>query len=113
MAVIITASNPTELLASIKAGMESGSVTAWICDSDGDFTLSTPSWTLKAWLRPRISEGKLVLNILPPRHSTMSKGVYAAYHARFIEMLLTAFDGNFTDAKATALPIYPDLVKAE
>ena len=112
MAVIVTTRKPRALLSSIKEGIADGTVTTWISDSDGDFTLSSDAWKHKAWLRPIAKEETLALHIFPPKDTTMSMAVYAAYHARFIEMLLRYFDDKFKSVRATALPVEPDRVSS-
>lgn len=111
MAVTVSTNDPAGLLAAIKAAINGEEVRTWSYDTDGDFTHTAEQWKNKAWLRPRLEEGCLVLNILAPRASNMSTTVYAVYHGRFVEMLLTHFDSKFKRAEASALPIRPDKVK--
>jgi hypothetical protein len=113
MAIIVTTSRPRALLSRIREGMSDGAVTTWICDSDGDFTMSSDTWKDKAWLRPTVREDSLALNIFPPRDTTMPTSVYAVYHARFIEILLRYFDKAFQSARATAMPVSPDRVSSK
>jgi hypothetical protein len=110
MAVIIKTDKPKMLLSSIKEAIRSGTITDWICDSDGDFTLSSDQWKHKAWLRPKFTDEGFTLNILAPKQTKLSKVTYAVYHARIIEMLLTHFDNDFRHARATAMPVSPDIV---
>lgn len=110
MAVIITTDKPKTLLSSIKEAIRSGTIRDWICDSDGDFTLSSDQWKHKAWLRPRFTDEGLTLNILSPKQTELSKTTYAVYHARSIEMLLEHFDDDFRHARATAMAVSPDVV---
>lgn len=111
MAIIVRTATPLSLLTSIKTGIAEGRVTTWSIDSDGDFTHSPEQWIHKAWLRPRIVRSEfLVLNALSPKDTRMSSVVYAVYHGRFIEMLLSHFDKEFSNASATAMPVAPDQV---
>lgn len=103
MAVNVQTDSPEELLNSIYSAIEDGTIQTWESDQDGDFTHSPHQWKNKAWLRPSIEGGDLVLNILWPQGQKLSKEVYAVYHGRFIEMLLAHFDDSFSDANATAL----------
>jgi hypothetical protein len=112
MAITVTTSQPRALLSSLKEGMSDGTVTTWICDSDGDFTMSSDIWKHKAWLRPKVKEDSLALHIFPPNNTKMSTSVYAVYHARFVEMLLRHFDSKFQSARATAMPVSPDQVSS-
>lgn len=110
MAVTVICSNPSGLLAAIKAEISSGSIDTWTVDADGDFTHSVPQWRHKAWLRPRVREGQLVFNILSPQGTQLSKPIYGIYHGRFIEMLLTHFDVKFQRAISSALAAPGDLI---
>ena len=110
MAIIVTTSNPGELLKAIKDKMAQGGIETWSVDSDGDFTHTPPQWKNEAWLRPRIEADKLILKILTPKGKHLGSVAYAVYHGHFIEMLLAHFDGKFSDAKATALPNMGDII---
>lgn len=110
MAIIVRTSNPVTLLKAIKAGIEQKHIETWLYDADGDFTHSPEQWRNQAWLRPTLGDGELVLRIMPPVNTRMSRTVYAVYHGRFIEMLLTHFDRSFESARATALPSRGDSV---
>jgi hypothetical protein len=103
MAVVIMCDNPAQLLAEIKLGIRQGTVTSWVVDTDGDFTLADGQWSQRAWLRPTTAEGRLILKIIGPQSQRMSKATYAVYHSRFIETLLRDFDLKFSQAWATAL----------
>jgi len=112
MAIIISTEDPHGLLAAIKEAITQNLVATWSYDKDGDFTHTAEQWKNKAWLRPRVEDdGRLILNILTPRATTLSSIHYAIYHGRFIEMLLSHFDQKFTRAGATALPTSRDVVK--
>lgn len=112
MAITVTTKRPRALLSYLKEGMSDGTVTTWICDSDGDFTMSSDTWKHKAWLSPKVKEDSLVLHIFPPKNTKISTSVYAVYHARFVEMLLRYFDKKFQSARTTAMPVSPDLVSS-
>lgn len=112
MAVIISTTDPSSLLWHIKNGIQENRIETWKCDKDGDFVHTPPQWNTLAWLRPRTEPGQLILNIIPPRNTRMSKTVYGVYHGRFIEMLLIHFDSMFLHAYATAMPVYPDNIGA-
>lgn len=111
MAVIVTSDAPAALLSAIKQAIDDGSVVTWSYDKDGDFSHSPEQWFRLAWLHPRVDEERLVFNILPRKDKPISRTVYAIYHGRFIEMLLTHFDTKFQRAVATAMPTSGDLVK--
>lgn len=112
MAVNVTVQNPASLLALVKRGIDQRTIQTWAYDSDGDFTHSAQQWNRKAWLRPSLENGRLVLNIIGPQGQGVSKEIYGIYHGRFIEMLLVHFDDKFSSADATALPTYADALSA-
>jgi len=110
MAVRVFCRNPTGLLQQIKDAIRTGSIQTWQVDQDGDFTHSPEQWKNLAWFRPVIQPEKIVFKILARTGVVMSKSTYAVYHGRFIEMLLTHFDEEFSRATATALPADGDIV---
>lgn len=108
MAIIIKTDNPKSLLQKIKAAIDNGSIETWSYDDDSDFTHSPDQWKNKAWLRPKIYVNELRLGILKQKDVNLSKLVYGVYHGRFIEMILTHFDGDFITTQATANKTEPD-----
>jgi hypothetical protein len=110
MAVNVQCSEPQELLNGIRKAIRDGSIETWLVDSDGDFTHAPTQWKHKAWFRPRVTDDRLIFNILAPRGTDMTRTVYGVYHGRLIEMLLTHFDLKFARACATALATTGDLV---
>ncbi len=108
MAVIVSTSNPTDLLNAIRTAIEEDEIVTWSYDSDGDFTHTPDQWAFKAWLRPEIRAGELRFGILERTDQKLSTVIYAVYHGRFIEMLLSHFDKRFTNAVATAQKTEPD-----
>jgi len=108
MAIVVQTKDPKGLLDAIRKAIKSEDVEAWEVDDDGDFTLSSKKWTLSAWLRPNVTDGKLTLNTIGPAEAKMSTSTYAVYHSQFIEMLLEHFDSKFVSASATALPTVQD-----
>lgn len=111
MAVMVQCKSPYDLLNKIKASIENGVVQTWTLDSDGDLTHSPDQWRSEAWFRPALEQDRLVFYILGKRTKPMSKAVYGVYHGRLIEMLLTHFDLDFSQAYATAMPAARDVVR--
>ncbi len=105
MAIHLKTTTPKKLLAAYKKAIDDGSVDTWSYDSDGDFTHTPDQWMRCAWLRPKIIERtELVLYILAPKETKISSVVYAVYHGRFIESMLTHCDKLFSEATASAMP---------
>ena len=84
---------------------EQGGIDTWIVDNEGDFTHIPPQWREKAWLRRSTSMNKneLVFGIIGRKDMEMSKTIYAVYHGRFVEMLLTHFDLEIEEIKVSSL----------
>lgn len=112
MAVRIYTGNPKTLLEKIKKAIDKKHIITWSYDDDGDFTHTADQWKNRAWLKPFLGKDSLDLGILNPKETKISTPVYAIYHGRFIEMVLTHFDEDFTTAYATALPEKIDSVSS-
>jgi hypothetical protein len=110
MAIRVFCDKPRTLLADIKAAIENEEVITWKVDSDGDFTHTPEQWRNRAWFRARIFDDRIVFNIIGSKTKTLSREVYAVYHGRFVEMLLSHFDKEFERVSATALAAAGDIV---
>ena len=111
MAIHIKTTTPKKLLAAYKKAIDDGHVATWSYDADGDFTHTADQWVRKAWLRPKVIEGKeLTLYILAPKGTQISVVVYAIYHGRFIESVLSHCDKLFSETSASAVPETGDIV---
>ena len=106
---------PSDLLAAIKDNIDKGHIDTWEYDKAGDFTHKTSQWRGKAWLCPVIGDGALQFGILMKQKKALEeiaepspREVYAIYHGRFVEMMLSHFDRSFSSAFASALLQVPD-----
>jgi len=108
MAIIVKTENPEGLLREIKRAIDEGSTELWSYDSSGDFSHTPDRWINRAWLRPELGEGELLFGILGTKDEGMTTSLYSAYHAYFIEFLLTYLDKYFVTAAATAKKTAPD-----
>lgn len=96
--------NPAGLLAKFKELIDEGHIVTWSYDEDGDFTHTPSQYQNKAWLVPSTGvKGELNMYLLGQKDVVMKAYIYAAYHGRFIESMLTHCDTLFTNAVATAL----------
>jgi hypothetical protein len=102
MALTVNTSNPRALLNGIRKAIDDKKVETWEYDKDGDFTHKPEQWRNAAWLRPVVGNGVLQFGLLGPQNKGMTKLIYGVYHGRFIEMMLTHFDNDFSSASATA-----------
>ena len=110
MAIKFETNDPNKLLSSFKKAIDDGRIVTWSYDQDGDFTHAVDQWKNLAWLRPRIEYNELVFIIIKPENRNISSLVYAIYHGRFIESMLTHCDSIFVNAVATAFPAEGDVV---
>jgi hypothetical protein len=110
MAVIIKTPNPSGLLQAIYKAIDNKKIETWVYDKDKDLTHEPNQWKNEAWFRPKIYNGELRFGILKQKDKTMSKIIYGLYHGRFIEMLLTHFDDQFSSAVGSAQPMEPDVL---
>ena len=88
MAIHVKTKDPSKLLAAYKKAIDDGHVKTWAYDKDGDFTHTADQWIRKAWLRPKIQDGELLLIILTPKETHLGSTTYAVYHGRFVESIL-------------------------
>lgn len=111
MAIHVETPTPRKLLSAYKKAIDEGHVQTWSYDTDGDFTHTPDQWRREAWFRPRIvDKQELVFFILSPVEETLSTEVYAVYHGRFIESLLSHCDDLFESARASSSPEDGDIV---
>ncbi len=103
MALFIRTDNPKGLLSKIKAGIDNRNIDTWTYDGDGDFTHSTEQWKNKAWLRPTIETDRLVFGIIGRKGIAIDNCIYAIYHGRFLEMLLSHFDDSINSIEISSL----------
>jgi len=113
MAIYFMSSDPQKLLGQYKKMIDDKKVETWSYDSDGDFTHTPEQWAYKAWLRPVVESDRLTLYILKRKEENISPAVYAVYHGRFIESMLSHCDQLFSSAQATALAVKGDRVRAD
>lgn len=90
-----------ELVKSLVAAAMHGSprrVPGWILTSEhADFSLHTGDAAIdrKAFLRPQATQGQVVLHLNWSQGVQPDAAIYAAYHARFIEMVMTYFTDRY------------------
>ena len=104
-------SDPSALLEKIKTAINEKKIVTWSYDDDGDFTHTPDQWRYRAWLRPYVEQGQLRFGLLGNTKVVTTKTIYAVYHGRFIESVLTHFDTDVDgSAEATALIGYMDAI---
>lgn len=104
MALYFLTSTPNKLLSTFKKAIDDKKVLTWSYDKDGDFTHTTEQWKQKAWLRPEVQSDRLAFYIIKPQNSKISSVIYAIYHGRFLESMLSHCDSLFSVGRATSMP---------
>ncbi len=104
MALIVKSEKPAELVDSIKKAIDAKKIDTWTYDASGDFTHSPDQWKNKGWMRPKIENGQVRFIFLGNNDFVTTRPMYAVFHGRFAEMLLSHFDEKFSTANATAMP---------
>lgn len=104
MAVIVECKEPEILKKKIKESVIEGDIDTWSLDRDGDFTHIPEQWNCKAWMYfskdddlSKGDKGKLIFGIVGNINVKMTKSLYAVYHGRFAEMLLSHFDDDINN----------------
>jgi len=105
MALKIKTTRPQVLLNAIYTKIDKKEILTWDYDDDRDLTHISRSkqWKNKAWLHPSISGDILEFSLIGQKDVEMTCVIYAVYHGRFIEMLLSHFDRQFEIADVTAI----------
>jgi hypothetical protein len=96
------------LLTRIKKLIDGGHIDTWAYDKDGDFTHTPSQWKNKAWLRPQVKSDMLRMVILNNTKVTFTREIFAVYHGRFIEMLISHVSDRYTSASASPNPVSGD-----
>lgn len=110
MAIRLKTNTPQALLNAFKKAIDEKRILTWSYDADEDFTHTPDQWKNKAWLRPHVRTGELVLTIINQKDTKISSLIYAVYHGRFIESMLHHCDTLFSEGIATAMPTTEDRV---
>src|SRR5208283_5941389 len=110
MSVNFETADPSKLLAAFKKAIDDKKVVTWSYDSDGDFTHTPEQWKNRAWLRPRISSGKLSFSFLGKQREVTTWEVYSVYHGRFTESMMAHCHDLFDRASVRSKPTADDSI---
>lgn len=105
MALVVKTNEPGKLLTNIKEEIQNGNIDTWKIDNDGDYTHSPEQWCNKAWFHEYSQDNDrniLRFGIIGNQKRKMTSGLYAIYHARFLEMLLSYFDEMIENIQITS-----------
>ena len=96
VAIKVFTSSVDKLRDELNKKIEDGDIETWEVDQDGDFTHSREQWRCKAWIHkpviPNNEDNQLIFGLVGNKQVSMTKALYAVYHGRFSEMLLSHFD---------------------
>lgn len=106
MAVYFLTERPQALLDEFNARLEHKEewkrIDAWTAADDGlSYTLRSEAWARKAWMRPRVDDGRLAFNIVNPAGQTISAAVYSHYQGLLVEAFLRQLDLMFSKVVST------------
>lgn len=108
MAILINAKDPNNILGKIKSAIDEKKVITWTYDSDNDFTHSLEQWKFKAWMRPfeHINDKgyNISFGFVGNTNVITTAELYAVFHGRFLELLLSHFDTDIKNFFVTSLP---------
>ena len=110
MALNFETSDPGKLLAAFKAAIDVKQVVTWSYDKDGDFTHTPDQWKGRAWMRPSILSGRLVMNFLGNRTEVTKWDVFGVFHGRFVESMATHCNSLFSGVQMPAKPTNSDMI---
>lgn len=81
-------------------------LTSWIVDDEGDFTIKSPHLVNHAWIRIQQKVNPSIdvkFGIVTSKQYRLTNSLYATYHCRFAEILLTYFDDKIDKLEITPL----------
>lgn len=94
----------SEILDDIYHKIDDNQIRTWDYDEDGDITQKNTQWANGAWLTVYGENQTLVkVGIISNIGEEMSKQLYAIYHARFSEMLLSYYDELIETIEVTSM----------
>lgn len=96
MALYIRTSDPQRLFNSINKAIENRDIVTWSRDDEGDYTIEREQWKFKAWMRPRIESGRLVVAIIQSRKYPLTTELYGIFHGRFVSTIVAHFSSQIT-----------------
>jgi hypothetical protein len=101
MAIRFITNDPEKLLASYKKLIDDQKIKTWRYTKNGYFTHIPDQWDSEAWLLPKSEKGELVFNIRINEGKTLPRAIYAVYHGRFIESVITHCPSLFSMSTAS------------
>lgn len=112
MSLTVYTTHPRALVNALLKAIDDGAIDTWETTDRRHITHSPAQWRCKAWMKlPKdIGEDTVRFTIIRPKGKSISKSVYAVYHGRFAEMLLSHFDTKITRIEISSLASQGDIV---
>lgn len=112
MSLTIHTKQPRALVRALLKAIDDGDIDTWETSDRMHITHSPAQWRCKAWMKlPKvIGEDTVRFTIIRPKGKNVSKSVYAVYHGRFAEMLLSHFDSKIDRIEISSLASQGDMV---
>lgn len=112
MALVVQTSDPKSLWNAVRKAISNDSAKTWKFHTDGvHFTHVADQWKSKAWFKSQVKQSSLVFNLVKSDKTTLTKEIYAEYHAKLLRLLLADFGGLFVQVTVTAIATAEDVVK--
>lgn len=105
MAIYIRTQNPQRLIEGINRSIQNRDIVTWTVDKEGDYTIDRDQWRFRAWMKPTLKEGQLVMSIIQSRKFPMTNELYAVYHGRFVSTVIAHFSDEIEGVEVTPHPI--------
>lgn len=105
MAIYIRTQNPQRLIEGINRSIQSRDIVTWAVDKEGDYTIDRDQWRFRAWMRPTLIDGQLVMSVIQSRRFPMTNELYGVYHGRFVSTVLAHFSNEIEGIEVTPRPI--------
>lgn len=94
----------SDILTDIYQKIDDNKIRTWDYDNDGDFTQKNTQWASDAWMTVyEENQGVVKVGIIGRLEDKMSKQLYAIYHSRFAEMLLSYYDEAVIKIEITSM----------
>ena len=111
MAIIIKTKNPHLLLDKIYEAIDTRKAEKWLRTADGFLTYGSFSMKGEAFFKPQIwvDDDELRFGLLKRKgRKHMTTKIYATFHTKLVEILLSQFDTLFYNVTVSATRTEPD-----
>lgn len=106
MAILITLNREIDMADELRQLLERNLSDVWTMDTDHDMTMCSPQLAYHAWIRIKqedVEKKQVTFAIVSSTQYKLTTSLYAVYHSRFAELLLTYFDKEIKDLEINPL----------